>query len=94
MKCFMKTSGFRHLLFAMFFLFLPAGASAAEPPFSVGLGLEFASGKYGTGIRSESLYIPLSVAIYPTLRLDFSLDGFALELSKELGEWYSLAAIG
>ena len=41
---------------------------------SAGLGFEFASGKYGTGAKTDSIYVPLTVALYPTERLGFSLE--------------------
>lgn len=53
---------------------LPAWVHADGPDYSVDLGFEFASGKYGTGITTDSVYIPLTVAVYPTDRLDFSLE--------------------
>ena len=42
--------------------------------YAVGLGFEFASGEYGTGIRTDSIYMPFTAAVYPTERLDFSLE--------------------
>ena len=53
---------------------LPAWAYADGPAYSVGLGFEFASGKYGTSTRTDSIYMPFTAAIYPTERLDFSLE--------------------
>ncbi|WP_240732213.1 transporter [Geobacter sp. FeAm09] len=54
---------------------LPAWAYADEPAaYSVGLGFEFASGKYGTGVRTDSVYMPFTATVYPTERLDFSLE--------------------
>ncbi len=55
-------------------LLLPSLVYADGPEYSIGLGFEFASGKYGTGINTDSVYMPLTVAAYPTERLDFSLE--------------------
>lgn len=52
----------------------PGGVRAAETGFSVGLGAEFASGTYRTGTRTESVYVPLTIAVYPSERLDFSVE--------------------
>jgi Putative MetA-pathway of phenol degradation len=62
------------LLAVITIILLPAWVYAAGPNYSAGLGFEFASGKYGTGIRTDSLYLPFTAAIYPTERLDFSLE--------------------
>lgn len=67
--------GFSGLIVAITTLLLSAWASAAAAaPYALGFGVEFASGKYGTGISSESYYMPLTVAVYPTGRLDFTLE--------------------
>jgi hypothetical protein len=55
-------------------LVLPAGSYAEEPFLSVGLGFEYATGKYGTDFTTDSIYVPLTVALYPTKRLDFSVE--------------------
>ncbi|TWJ14072.1 transporter [Geobacter argillaceus] len=55
-------------------LFLPAAVHAAGPAYSVGLGFEFATGKYGTGTKTDSIYLPFTAAIFPTERLDISLE--------------------
>ncbi len=55
-------------------LFFPALVYADGLGYSVGLGFEFASGKYGTGNTTDSIYMPLTVTAYPTERLDFSLE--------------------
>ncbi|KAB0669466.1 transporter [Oryzomonas sagensis] len=65
---------FSSLLAVMTLFILPAWACADEPAYSVGLGFEFASGKYGTGIRTDSIYMPFTATVYPTERLDFSLE--------------------
>ena len=62
------------LLVVMTAAFLPAWAHADEPAYSVGLGFEFATGKYGTGIKTDSVYMPLTLAAMPTERLDFTLE--------------------
>jgi len=66
--------GFSGLIVAMTTLLLSAWAPAAAAPYAVGFGVEFASGKYGTGISSESYYMPLTIAFYPTGQLDFTLE--------------------
>ena len=56
-------------------LLLPLPQVHAEgPTYAVGLGFEFASGTYGTGIRTDSVLMPFTAAVYPTERLDFSLE--------------------
>ncbi len=55
-------------------MLLPGGACATEPLFSVGLGFEYATGKYGTDFSTDSIFVPLTVAYYPTKRLDFSVE--------------------
>jgi hypothetical protein len=55
-------------------LLLPAWVYADEPLYSIGLGFEFATGDYGTGIKTDSVSIPLTVIVNPTRRLDFSLE--------------------
>ncbi len=62
------------LLVALSLLTLPAWASAAGPSYSIGLGLEFASGDYGTGIGTDSVFMPFTAAVNPTDRLDFTLE--------------------
>lgn len=55
-------------------VFVPVWAHAAAPLISVGMGFEIASGKYGTSTRTDSIYMPFTAAVYPTERLDFSLE--------------------
>lgn len=55
-------------------LFLPVWAKADEPAYSLGFGFEFTSGEYGTGIRTDYVYAPFTAAVYPTERLDFTLE--------------------
>jgi hypothetical protein len=67
-------SGRLLVLFAVAALLLPALACAAGPTYSLGLGFEFATGKYGTNTTTDSVYMPFTVAVRPTERLDFSLE--------------------
>jgi len=62
------------LLVLVNILFIPARSRAEGPTYSVGLGFEYASGDYGTGIGTDSVYMPFTAAVYPTERLDFSLE--------------------
>ncbi|TWJ19762.1 transporter [Geobacter argillaceus] len=63
------------LLLAVFtVLAFPAWCDAEGPKYSVSQGFEFASGEYGTGIRTDSIFMPLTLAVNPTQRLDFSLE--------------------
>ena len=62
------------LLAAVAVFLLPAWVYADGPSYAVGLGFEFASGEYGTGVRTESIYMPFMAAVYPTDRLDFVLE--------------------
>lgn len=65
----------KSLYWLLFGLLLgPLPARAEGPLFSAGFGFEAASGTYGTGTRTDSLYIPLTLAVYPTERLGFSLE--------------------
>lgn len=71
-------------LFRIYFLCLTAVAFGGLPSvaiagsgntqFSVGLGVEFATGDYGTGITTDSVIVPLTIDWYPTRRLEFSLE--------------------
>lgn len=47
---------------------------AADMPFSVSLGFDFASGDYGTSQTTDSYRVPLTIGYYPSDRLDFSLE--------------------
>lgn len=49
-------------------------ARAEEYTYSVGQGFEFSSGTYGTNIRTDSIYAPLTVITNPTNRLGLSLE--------------------
>jgi hypothetical protein len=55
-------------------LVLSGGAYAKEPLLSLGLGFEYANGKYGTDFTTDSIFVPVTVAVYPTKRLDFSVE--------------------
>lgn len=68
-----KITGFLSLFFVMAVFLLPAWAPAAAR-WSAGLGFEFASGKYGTDVTTDSVYMPLTATVYPTARLDVSLE--------------------
>ncbi|MFZ3116374.1 MAG: transporter [Syntrophales bacterium] len=66
-----RITGFLSLFFVMAVFLLPAWAAAR---WSAGLGFEFASGKYGTDVTTDSVYMPLTATVYPTARLDVSLE--------------------
>ena len=56
-------------------LVLLPGRGHAEPPrVFAGIGFEVASGNYGTDTTTESIFIPFTLAVYPTDRLGFSLE--------------------
>lgn len=55
-------------------LALPYFVQAEEYPYSVGLGFEFSSGKYGTNTRTDAVYAPLTITASPTDRLGLSLE--------------------
>lgn len=48
-------------------------ADAGDFTVSTGLGVEFATGDYGTGLTTDSVVIPLTIDVYPTKRLEFEL---------------------
>lgn len=53
----------------------PAGPAQAEgPTLSLGVGFEVSSGRYGTGTTADSIYLPVTLAFYPTQRLGFSVE--------------------
>jgi hypothetical protein len=74
MKQFISAGRLSILLATFAILLLPAMVYADGPSYAVGLGFEFASGKYGTGVTTDSIYMPFTAAVYPTERLDFSLE--------------------
>lgn len=53
---------------------LPCLIQAEEYQYCVGLGFEFSSGKYGSNIRTDSVYAPLTIIASPTDRLGLSLE--------------------
>jgi hypothetical protein len=55
-------------------LLLPCLVHAEGTMVSAGLGFEFASGKYGTDTKTDSIYVPFTVSVYPTERVGFSLE--------------------
>lgn len=44
-----------------------------RPDFSLGLGIDYATGDYGTGSDSDFVSVPLYLDLYPTARLDLEL---------------------
>lgn len=62
------------LLVVMTVLLVPSWLFAEEPSYSTSLGFEFTTGKYGTGINTDAIFLPFTVAVYPTQRLDLSLQ--------------------
>ncbi len=73
MKRFFRSEGYLTLLAVVTALLFPASAFAA-PKYDVGLGFEFATGDYGTGITTDAVFLPFIVEAFPTERLDFSLE--------------------
>jgi len=51
---------------------VPAFAAPAKK-FAIGLGVDFASGDYGTDTTTDSLRVPLTLDYFPSDRLDFEL---------------------
>jgi Putative MetA-pathway of phenol degradation len=60
---------------ALLLVMMPVAIHAEDKTVSVGVGFEFTSGDYGTGTRTNSVYVPLTVAVTPT-----DLWGFSLEI--------------
>jgi hypothetical protein len=54
-------------------IFLVSVANAGNFSVATGLGVEFATGDYGTGITTNSVTIPLTIDVYPTKRLECEL---------------------
>ncbi|HKL48249.1 MAG TPA: transporter [Desulfuromonadales bacterium] len=55
-------------------LLAAAPSFAAEAPeYSVGLGVDFATGDYNTDTTTDSWRVPLTIGYFPTDRLDFEL---------------------
>jgi hypothetical protein len=55
-------------------LFHVPDGSAGEQRFLVGLGYDFATGKYGTAVTTTTHRIPLVIAFHPVKRLGFTLE--------------------
>jgi len=53
---------------------LPDRVQAVEYPYSVGQGIEYSSGKYGTDIRTDTIYAPFTIMASPTERLGLLLE--------------------
>jgi hypothetical protein len=82
-------------LLLAFSLLLPTRVHAEGATFSAGLGFEFASGKYGTDTRTESVYLPFTVSVYPTKRIGFSLEiPYAYQSSSAVNTGVFLGAGG
>lgn len=54
-------------------LSLASVAVAGDSIVSAGLGVEFATGDYGTGLTTDSVTVPLIIDIYPVKRLEFEV---------------------
>ena len=74
MKRFYRAEGWITLVALLAVLLLPASGYAGGANYDVGLGFEFATGQYGTGITTDAVYIPFVADFYPTERLDLSLE--------------------
>ena len=67
----------------LFFVAIPPGSASASDPteyrfaerpvFSLGIGFDYDTGDYGTGVDSDFISVPLYIDIYPTARLDLEL---------------------
>lgn len=55
-------------------LVVPHHVLAEDYAYSVSQGFEFSSGKYGTNIRTDTIYAPLTFMVSPTNRLGLSLE--------------------
>ncbi len=71
-----NSSRLRQILLAVVaaVVLLPAWVSAEGIKYDVGLGFQFATGQYGTGITTDAVFLPFMVEVFPTERLDFSLE--------------------
>lgn len=65
-------SGVVTVAMAAFFVAAPSLALAAKK-YALGLGVNFATGDYGTDTTTDSLRFPLTLDYFPTERLDFEL---------------------
>lgn len=55
-------------------LLMPAWAYAKDTLLSTGLGFEYLTGTYGTGVRTDTILTPVTIGVYPTRRLAFTLE--------------------
>jgi hypothetical protein len=71
----MRAQGRKFVVFALLVLLgWPLSAAAATGnKFSVGIGLDYATGDYGTDKTTDSWAVPFVVDYYPTKELDFEL---------------------
>lgn len=53
---------------------VPQQVQAEEFMYSIGQGIEFSSGKYGTNTRTDTVFAPLTVMASPTNRLGLSFE--------------------
>ena len=67
-------AGLVHGLAVLVFALFALPAWGAEQRYSLGIGIEFATGDYGTDTTTDSLRIPLTVNYYPSDRIDLSLE--------------------
>lgn len=65
-------SGGIALALAALFIAAPSFADEAKK-FAIGLGVNFASGDYGTDTTTDSIRVPLTLDYFPSDRLDFEL---------------------
>ena len=73
----MRGYGRAAAMVALLLILLPVAGHAADNKsfdVSVGLGFEFTSGDYGTGTRTNSVFVPFTVAVMPTERWGLSLE--------------------
>lgn len=68
------TSHFKWLITVALLCLPGLGSADDEIHYSLGLGLEFASGTYGSGTRTNTVFIPFTAAVYPDDRLDFFVE--------------------
>lgn len=62
-------------LFLVFVLFPKMSAAEEQAQlYSVGLGFELSSGKYGSNVTTETIFIPLTITVAPTPEICFSLE--------------------
>lgn len=49
-------------------------AGSGDTVLSVGLGVEYATGAYGSGVTTDSVTVPLTIDWYPLQRLEFKVE--------------------